>query len=160
VPFIIQQLVLKFGNNPITKSHILLRLSELLKQFCETRQPLKEFNSDVQIIEMQRNIEHRIEGIKNLDETIISPLYSLTKLIVDENIRIETENVFEITRKIISEEGIFVEMSAREGMEDVLKILRDLPTGAIVFVIFPDRGNKYLSTSLFLDNKNSVMMTE
>jgi cysteine synthase len=116
-----------------------------------TGQRLKELNSDIRIIEVQPNIGHRIQGLKNLDEAIIPPLYSLAEPIIDEHIIIETEDAFEMTRKIILEEGIFVGMSSGAAMAGVLKILPDLPTGAIVFVIFPDRGDKYLSTPLFPD---------
>jgi cysteinyl-tRNA synthetase len=40
-------------------------------------------------------------------------------------------------------------MSAGAALGGVLKILPTLPAGAVVFVVFPDRGEKYLSTPLF-----------
>jgi cysteine synthase len=114
-----------------------------------TSQRLKEFNPDIKVIEIQPNLGHRIQGLKNLGEAIVPQLYSLASPTIDEHYVIQTEEAYELARKIVSEEGIFVGMSAGAALGGVLKILPDLPAGAVVFVIFPDRGEKYLSTPLF-----------
>jgi len=53
-----------------------------------------------------------------------------------------------MTREIIKKEGIFVGMSSGAAMRAAMKIAEKIKTGNIV-VIFPDRGEKYLSTVLF-----------
>jgi cysteine synthase B len=110
---------------------------------------LKEFNPAIQIVEVQPNLGHRIQGLKNLGEAIVPELYSLTQPIVDDHYVIETEEAYDLARKIVAEEGIFVGMSAGAALGGVLRILPKLPRNAVVFVIFPDRGEKYLSTPLF-----------
>ena len=45
-------------------------------------------------------------------------------------------------------EGIFVGMSSGAAIYATIEIAKKIETGTIV-VIFPDRGEKYLSTELF-----------
>lgn len=59
------------------------------------------------------------------------------------------EEAFETTRKLALEEGIFAGMSSGEGMFVALKVAESIKKGVIV-VILPDRGDPYLSTSLFI----------
>jgi cysteine synthase B len=61
---------------------------------------------------------------------------------------VETEAAYEMTRQIVAKEGIFVGMSSGAAMYAALEIAGKIDTGTIV-VIFPDRGEKYLSTKLF-----------
>jgi cysteine synthase len=110
---------------------------------------LKEFNPDIRVIEVQPNLGHRIQGTKNLGEKIVPELYKLAEPVVDEHYEIETEEAYALARKIVSEEGIFIGMSSGAALGGVLKILPNLPPNAVVFVVFPDRGEKYLSTPLF-----------
>ena len=67
---------------------------------------------------------------------------------IDESILIDTEEAYETARRIVHEEGIFVGMSSGAAMLAALKVAEKIKTGTIV-VIFPDRGEKYLSTDLF-----------
>ncbi len=53
-----------------------------------------------------------------------------------------------MTRRIVKEEGIFVGMSSGAAMFAALEAIKDIEKGCMV-VIFPDRGEKYLSTKLF-----------
>ena len=61
---------------------------------------------------------------------------------------VETEEAWKMSLNIIREEGIFVGMSSGAAMYAALKIAEKIKSGNIV-VIFPDRGEKYLSTDLF-----------
>jgi cysteine synthase len=61
----------------------------------------------------------------------------------------QTEDAYELARRIVLEEGIFVGMSSGAALGGVLKILPEVPSGSVIFVLFPDRGEKYLSTALF-----------
>lgn len=60
----------------------------------------------------------------------------------------ETENAFEMARKKIREEVICVGMSSGAAMVAAVQVARKIDSGVIV-TIFPDRGEKYLSTELF-----------
>lgn len=107
---------------------------------------LKELNPDIKIIEAQPVKGHYIQGLKNMEEAIVPEIYN--PKLIDEHIMIESEDAFEAARRIVAEESIFVGMSSGAAMHAVLKILPEIKDGCIV-VMFPDRGEKYLSTKLF-----------
>ncbi|MEL6110820.1 MAG: cysteine synthase B, partial [Planctomycetota bacterium] len=51
-------------------------------------------------------------------------------------------------RLLAANEGLLVGMSSGAAMHGALELAKTLDEGVIV-VLFPDRGEKYLSTSLF-----------
>ena len=61
---------------------------------------------------------------------------------------VETEALYEMTRQIVKQEGIFVGMSSGAAMYAAVELAKQIDSGVIV-TILPDRGEKYLSTSLF-----------
>jgi len=89
---------------------------------------------------------HYIQGLKNMEEAIVPAIYNPSLL--DEVIMIDTEQAFEMSRRIVKKEGIFVGMSSGAAMLAAIKVARRIKKGNIV-IIFPDRGEKYLSTNLF-----------
>jgi len=108
---------------------------------------LKELNPEIRIIEAQPVKGHYIQGLKSMAEAIVPEIYDITK--VDKSILIDTEEAYETARRIVREEGIFVGMSSGAAMLAAVKIADEMRSGLIV-VIFPDRGEKYLSTNLFM----------
>lgn len=107
---------------------------------------LREKNPNIKVIEAQPVRGHYIQGLKNMEDAIVPEIYDQSK--VDIRVMIETEEAFEMARNIVIEEGIFVGMSSGAAMIAALDTARKLESGFIV-VIFPDRGEKYLSTALF-----------
>jgi cysteine synthase B len=107
---------------------------------------LKEKNPKIKIVSAHPVKGHYIQGLKNMEEAIVPALYN--PLVIDETIMVETKSAFEITRQIIKKEGIFVGMSSGAAMYTAIEISKKIKSGIIV-VIFPDRGEKYLSTILF-----------
>ena len=107
---------------------------------------LKEKNSDIQIVEAHPEEGHYIQGLKNMKEAIVPEIYDVTK--IDKSIIIKTEEAFEMSRQIALKEGIFVGMSSGAAMIAALEVVKELDSGLVV-VMFPDRGEKYLSTNLF-----------
>lgn len=107
---------------------------------------LKEKNPNVKIIEAQPVKGHYIQGLKNMEEAIVPEIYDKSQ--ISESILIESEEAFEMARRIVKEEGIFVGMSSGAAMLAASKTVQRVDSGVIV-VIFPDRGEKYLSTDLF-----------
>ena len=108
---------------------------------------LKELNPNVQVIEAHPVKGHYIQGLKNMEEAIVPELYDTAQ--IDSSIMVETEEAYETARRIVKEEGIFVGMSSGAAMLAAIKVAESLDDGLVV-VIFPDRGEKYLSTDLFL----------
>jgi len=107
---------------------------------------LKEKNPDIKIVEAHPVKGHYIQGLKNMEEAIVPSIYDPSK--IDETIMVENEEAFESARQIVRHEGIFVGMSSGAAMFAALEIARKIDSGTIV-VVFPDRGEKYLSTDLF-----------
>ncbi len=108
---------------------------------------LKKFNSKIKIIEAHPEEGHKIQGLKNMKEAIVPKIYDPS--MVDQHITINTEDAYSVARRIVREESLFVGMSSGAAMQAVLDILPKLPKDSVVVVIFPDRGEKYLSTKLF-----------
>jgi len=109
---------------------------------------LKENNPNIKIVEAHPVKNHYIQGLKNMEEVIIPELYDPS--IIDESIMVESCDAIQMARRIILEEGIFVGMSSGAAMIAALEIIKKLDSGTVV-CIFPDRGEKYLSTNMFSD---------
>lgn len=107
---------------------------------------LKEFNSNIKIVGVEPVPGHRIQGLKNMSEAIVPKIFDPSRL--DERFFVNDEEAFDTTRKLAIREGVFVGMSSGAAMHIALKKASELRSGVIV-VILPDRGDRYLSTSLF-----------
>lgn len=107
---------------------------------------LKENDPKIKIVEAHPVKGHYIQGLKNMEEAIVPSIYDPSK--IDESILVETEAAFEMSREIIKHEGIFVGMSSGAALYAAIEVARKIESGRMV-VIFPDRGEKYLSTNLF-----------
>jgi len=107
---------------------------------------LKEKNPKIKIVCAHPVKGHYIQGLKNMEEAIVPSIYDPLK--IDETVMVENEDAFETTRQIVKKEGIFVGMSSGAAMYAAMKIAKKIKRGSIV-IIFPDRGEKYLTTSLF-----------
>lgn len=107
---------------------------------------LKEFNSAVKIIGVEPIMGHRIQGLKNMSEAIVPKIFNPSSL--DERYIVNDEEAFDTTRMLAVKEGLFVGMSSGAAMHIAIKKSSELEKGLIV-VIFPDRGDRYLSTALF-----------
>ncbi|MDZ4383474.1 MAG: cysteine synthase A [Thermodesulfovibrionia bacterium] len=73
----------------------------------------------------------------------------LNKDIIDEIIRVSDENAYETTRRLIREEGILCGISSGANFFAAMKIAAELGSSKKVVVVFPDTGERYLSTQLF-----------
>ncbi len=107
---------------------------------------LKDKNPKIQIVEAHPVLGHYIQGLKNMEEAIVPEIYDPSK--IDRTVMIESEEAFAMARSIVQKEGIFVGMSSGAAMIAALECINDLEEGFVV-VAFADRGEKYLSTTLF-----------
>jgi S-sulfo-L-cysteine synthase (O-acetyl-L-serine-dependent) len=107
---------------------------------------LKKYNPKIKIVCAYPVKGHYIQGLKNMDEAIVPVIYDERE--IDEFINIGSEEAFSMARKIVKKEGIFVGMSSGAAMLASYKLAKKIRSGRIV-TIFPDRGEKYLSTKLF-----------
>ena len=107
---------------------------------------LKKLNPKIKIVCAYPEKGHYIQGLKNMEEAIVPRIYN--KKEIDIFVNIQSEKAFEIARQIARKEGIFVGMSSGAAMLAAMEISKKIKRGNVV-VIFPDRGEKYLSTKLF-----------
>ncbi len=107
---------------------------------------LKEYNPAIKIVGVEPYLGHKIQGLKNMKEAYRPEI--LDKKRLDKIVNIEDEEAFEMTRKLAKEEGMFVGMSSGAAMVIAGKEVEAMTEGTIV-VIFPDSGERYLSTPLF-----------
>ncbi|MFC2091567.1 cysteine synthase A [Elusimicrobiota bacterium] len=107
---------------------------------------LKEKNADIEIIGVEPQENHTVQGLKNMNEAIVPKIYDPKML--DEKIRVDDNEAFDYARQLVSEEGILAGMSSGAAVAGAIKIAHIIKKGTIV-VILPDRGERYLSTTLF-----------
>lgn len=107
---------------------------------------LKEFNKDIRIVGVEPVLNHRIQGLKNMTESIKPKIFDPG--MIDEHYYVNDEEAFDTTRMLATKEGLFVGMSSGAAMHIALRKSSELKEGVII-VLLPDRGDRYLSTSLF-----------
>ena len=107
---------------------------------------LKELSGQIRIIGVEPYLQHRIQGLKNMRESYRPGIFDKNRL--DEKVNILDEDAFETARRLAREEGILAGMSSGAAMFVAAAKAREMEEGLIV-VIFPDSGERYLSTPLF-----------
>jgi cysteine synthase B len=107
---------------------------------------LKEFNEKICIIGVEPVKGHRIQGLKNMTESIVPKIFDPSKL--DERHIVTDEAAFDTTRMLAVKEGLFMGMSSGAAMQIALNKSSEMSEG-IIAVVLPDRGDRYLSTALF-----------
>ncbi len=64
---------------------------------------------------------------------------------VDEVVQVNDKESFLMTRRLVREEGIFCGGSCGAAVVGALQVARDLPAEAVLVVLLPDSGSRYLS---------------
>jgi cysteinyl-tRNA synthetase len=113
---------------------------------------LKEYNPRITIVGVEPYLRHNIQGMKNMKESYRPEIFN--KELLDQIVHIEDEEAFQMARRLAKEEGLFVGMSSGAAMAAALKLAEELTEGLLV-VIFPDGGERYLSTNLFTDSRKA-----
>lgn len=111
-----------------------------------TARYLKEKKPSVKIVGVEPTVGHCIQGLKNMTEAIVPKIYNPSLL--DEKITVQDDEAFETARLLAVKEGLFVGMSSGAAVAIALSLAKGMKEGVIV-TILPDRGDRYLSTSLF-----------
>ncbi len=115
---------------------------------------LKSQNKDVQIIAAEPDSPfHGIEGLKHMESSIVPSIYSEHGF--DTKLGISTESAYEYTQRLASEEGILCGQSCGCALAAAMKTatqLAEQKKAGVIVCIFPDGGEKYLSTPVFADD--------
>ncbi len=112
---------------------------------------MKEYNKDIRIVCAEPYLGHKIQGLKNMKESYTPEIMEKGRL--DEKINIDDDTAFETARLLSTKEGLFVGMSSGAAMAAAIEEAKKIKTGVVV-AIFPDSGERYLSTSLFAVEKH------
>ncbi len=107
---------------------------------------LHQQNPDVRVLAIEPYAGHRIQGLKNMQESYPPGIYD--KRTLDRVMHVDDERAFETARRLAREEGLLVGMSSGAAMAGALALAEELESGLIV-AILPDSGERYLSTTLF-----------
>ena len=107
---------------------------------------LRNMNPDIRIVCAHPVRGHYIQGLKNMEEAIVPEIYDPS--LIDAQEMVESEEAIDMARRIIREEGIFAGMSSGAAMLAAIRTASRIKSGNIV-VVFPDRAEKYLSTTMF-----------
>jgi len=108
---------------------------------------LRKRKPSVKIVGVEPTENHSIQGLKNLHESIVPRIFKSSAL--DEEITVTDDEAFDTTRILATREGLFVGMSSGAAVAGALKVAKGMKSGTVV-VLLPDRGDRYLSTKLFM----------
>lgn len=107
---------------------------------------LKEKNPAIETIALQPEPFHGIEGWKHMDSSVPVKIYD--PAVHDRKITIPTEPAYEAARELALKEGMLVGPSSGGAFYGALQVIGKLRAGVVV-IMFPDGGDKYLSTQLW-----------
>lgn len=107
---------------------------------------LKEYNPKIQIVGVEPIEGHAIQGLKNMNEAIVPKIYDPKR--IDRIIQVNDDQAYDTARWLSLTQGIFVGMSSGAAVYGAMQAAKDIANGTVV-VILPDRGDRYLSTTLF-----------
>lgn len=108
---------------------------------------LRETDPGIEIVAVEPDSGfHGVEGLKHLPTSIPPGIYDPG--VAHRTVRVTTEDAYALTRRLAEEEGLFVGQSSGAALVAALAVARDLREGVVV-VIFPDGGDRYLSTAVW-----------
>jgi cysteine synthase B len=109
---------------------------------------LKEMNPRIKIVAVEPDDAlHGLEGLKHMASSIVPGIYH--EELLDDKISVSTEDAYAMVYRLSQEEGILVGQSSGAAMFATLKLARKLREATLV-TVFPDFGDKYLSTNLWV----------
>ncbi|HET8617783.1 MAG TPA: cysteine synthase family protein [Acidimicrobiales bacterium] len=117
---------------------------------------LKEQNPDVKVVAIEPPLGERVEGLRNLDEGYIPPVYDKWggPDLLDRKRIVRPRESIVWTRRLV-EVGIFSGISGGAALAGAAKVATEIDSGTIV-VILADGGWKYLSTGAWTGDLDEV----
>ncbi len=111
-----------------------------VSRFLKAQQP------DIRVVGIEPPKGHAIQGLKNMSEAIVPQIYEPDRL--DQVLCVADEEAFTMARRLAAEEGIFAGISSGAAVAGAIRVAGAMEEGTIVTIIC-DRGDRYLSTTLF-----------
>ena len=119
---------------------------------------LKEQDPDIQVHAIQPPVGLTVEGLRNLEEGYIPPVYEKWggDSLLDGNRLVGPRESIEWTRRLSGELGVFAGISGGAAVAGAAKLAERIERGVIV-VVLADGGWKYLSTGAWTDPLDDVV---
>jgi S-sulfo-L-cysteine synthase (O-acetyl-L-serine-dependent) len=115
--------------------------------FVGTSRRLKESDPSIRCIAVQpEDSFHGLEGLKHLPTAIVPRVWDPS--LADEMWGSPTEPAYDLARQVAREEGLLVGHSSGAALWAVRKLAATIREGVVV-TVFPDSGDRYLSTGLY-----------
>ncbi|MCJ7653653.1 MAG: cysteine synthase family protein [Actinobacteria bacterium] len=106
---------------------------------------LRERDPKMRVVGVEPFQNSRIQGLRNLGD-FMPPIFDISAL--DEKVNVDDRSAFAMARELVYEEGLFVGISSGAAMCEACHQATKMKRGTVL-VIFPDRGDRYLSTECF-----------
>ena len=114
--------------------------------FVGATRRLKEFNPRIRCISLQPDSPfHGLEGLKHMATAIVPSIYDAG--LADEDLAVRTEDAYRMVKRLAREEGLLCGVSCGAALWGALQVARSVSPveSAVVVMVFPDSGDKYLS---------------
>jgi len=119
--------------------------------FVGTSRRLKEHDPTIRTIAVQpEDAFHGLEGLKHLPTAIVPGIW--TPSLADEVWGAPTEASYDIAQTVARTEGLLVGHSSGAALWAARRVAATVSEGVIV-TVFPDSGDRYLSTGLYGGNR-------
>ena len=107
---------------------------------------LKERRPGLRVVAVEPQENHLQQGLRNMRESKVPQIMDWS--LVDERVTVADEDAARLTLALARKEGILAGISSGTAVYAALEVARRAGRGDIV-TLLPDRGEKYLSTTLF-----------
>ncbi|TMF18022.1 MAG: cysteine synthase family protein [Chloroflexi bacterium] len=115
--------------------------------FVGTSRRLKEHDASIRTIAVQPDDSfHGLEGLKHLPTAIVPKIWDAS--VADEVWGCPTEPAYDLARELARTEGLLVGHSSGAALWAVRRLAETIGEGVVV-TVFPDSGDRYLSTGLY-----------
>src|SRR6266540_6527217 len=115
--------------------------------FVGTSRRLKEHDASIKTIAVQpEDAFHGLEGLKHLPTAIVPKIWDPS--LADEVWGCPTEPAYELARAAARSEGLLLGHSSGAALWAVRRLAAEIKQGVVV-TVFPDSGDRYLSTGLY-----------
>lgn len=115
--------------------------------FVGTSRRLKEHDASIRTIAVEpEDSFHGLEGLKHLPTAIVPKIWDPS--VADEIWGAPTEPAYDLARAVARTEGLLVGHSSGAALWAVRRLAESVREGVVV-TVFPDSGDRYLSTGLY-----------
>jgi S-sulfo-L-cysteine synthase (O-acetyl-L-serine-dependent) len=116
---------------------------------------LRERDPEMKVVGVEPFPNSRIQGLRNLGD-YMPPIFDISLL--DDKMNVDDRSAFTMTRELVNKTGLFVGISSGAAMCEACHQATLLDSGTVL-VIFPDRGDRYLSTECFSHQRQDTPLS-